>query len=364
MLKQVAIRNDDRNFVNQKVKYNDIINNNNDKYEVLNLEKIEDMNYFIGKNYPTFFNNFELIDYIDRGSSGIIYKGKTKNGENKRIFSFKFVIADKNKPKIKSKYNEIIYHKKLHHKYISQILAFYKLNDIDYFSVSEFGKYGNLDNFLRKFLKKNILSETFINYLAKQILEALNYMHKKKLYHMDIKKGNIVIDQELNAKLIDFSSTVYLENSEPDDLYTYPMLGTGKYMSLEMMNKTQIQVKYTGKMDVFSLGVTLYNLAFGIYPYGLSKINGNDYDKIREQLNKATLEFPKEVEISKPFKEFLRKVLEKDYLKRYDTREALNDKWIKGWDIINEEKENTGIQENFIIKLISDNIPKFNEYIK
>ena len=131
-----------------------------------------------------------------------------------------------------------------------------------------------------------------------------------------------------------------------------------------MMNKTQIQVKYTGKMDVFSLGVTLYNLAFGIYPYDLSKINGNDYDKIREQLNKATLEFPKEVEISKPFKEFLRKVLEKDYLKRYDTREALNDKWIKGWDIINEEKENTGIQENFIIKLISDNIPKFNEYIK
>ena len=208
MSMQVAIRNDDRNFVNQKVKYNDIINNNNDKYEVLNLEKIEDMNYFIEKNYPTFFNNFELIDYIDRGSSGIIYKGKTKNGENKRIFSFKFVIADKNKPKIKSKYNEIIYHKKLHHKYISQILAFYKLNDIDYFSVSEFGKYGNLDNFLRKFLKKNILSETFINYLAKQILEALNYMHKRKLYHMDIKKGNIVIDQELNAKLIDFSSTV------------------------------------------------------------------------------------------------------------------------------------------------------------
>jgi hypothetical protein len=49
---------------------------------------------------------------------------------------------------------------------------------------------------------------------------------------------------------------------------------------------------------------------------------------------------------------------------KLSVKDALNDPWIKGWGIINEEKENTGIQENFIIRLISDNIDRFNQYIK
>ena len=70
------------------------------------------------------------------------------------------------------------------------------------------------------------------------------------------------------------------------------------------------------------------------------------------------------LEISKKFENFLKNVVEIDYKKRYNIEQALEDPWIKGWDIIAEEKENTGIQENFIIRLISDNIPKFNEYMK
>ena len=342
-----------------------IPNDNLDIYANSNFEELEVMQNFLENNNPEFIQNFELVEYIDSGSTGIVYKGKTKGTENNQLYSFKFCIQ-KNKKKNgnKNKYQEVINQKKLHHKYISQILAFYKINQNDFFSVSELGKYGNLDNFLHQLLKRNILSETFINYIAKQILEALNYMHRNKLYHMDIKKGNIVLDSELNIKLIDFSSTISFEKQEPNSQMVFRMIGTGRYMPPEMLNETRIEIKYGGKLDIYSFGVTLYTLAFGCYPYGLSGIKGDDYTKIKEQLNKATLEFPKNIEISKSFQNFLRKVLEKDYLKRYDTREALKDPWIKGWDIINEEKENTGFQENFIIKLISDNIPKFNQYIK
>ncbi len=347
--------------VNQIMDGNNELENN----ENINFEDITEMNKFLNNNTTVFKENFELIEYTDSGSTGIVYKGKAKNSENNSLYAIKFYIRkNKNKNRKKSNYNEIKNQKQLHHKYISQIYAFYKINDIDYFFVSELGKYGNLDNFLHKFLKKNYLSETFVNYLAKQILDALNYMHRKKIYHMDIKKGNIVLDTELNIKIIDFSSTVCCQNYQPNELFVFPMLGTGRYMPPEMMNKTQLEIKYGSKMDIYSFGVTLYNLAFGCYPYGLDDIQGNDYEKLTEQLNKAKLEFPKDIEISKPFENFLRKVLEKDYLKRYDTREALEDPWIKGWDIINEEKENTGNLENFIIKLICDSIPKFNQYIK
>ena len=331
-----------------------------------NSEELDYMNNLLHKNYPSFFENFELLDYTDANDTGIIFKGlvKTKINKNK-LFSFKFYNEMKNGQKnLIWKHYEIINQKKLHHKNISEMLAFHKMNDDNYFSVSEFGEHGNLNDFIHKFLKKNFVSETFVNYLAKQILEALNYMHRKKLYHMDLKKGNIVLDSELNIKLIDYSSTISFGKENPNTLYVFPKIGTGRYMSPELMNRTNIEIKYGEKLDIFSLGVTLYNLAFGCYPYGLSNIKGDDYNQITEKLNNEPLEFPKNIEISRHFQNFLRKVLEKDYLKRYNTREALEDPWIKGWDIINEEKENTGILENFIIKLITDNIPKFNQYIK
>ena len=312
--------------------------------ENYDLTKIENMNKYLDFYHHNFKENFELTEYLDNGSTGIVYKGKSLPNNNNQFYAFKFCInLKKNKKPSRNKYHEIIVQKLLHHMFISQILAFYKIGENSFFSVSEFGKFGNLDNFLHKFLKKNFLSETFVNYLSKPILEAINYMHKKKIYHMDIKKGNIVLDSELNPKLIDFSSCINCADYTPDKKFKLGKIGTGRYMPLEIL---------------------IYNLAFGIYPYGLNSVKGDNYVKICEKLRNSKFDIPKEFEISSKFKEFLKKVLDVDYKNRYSIKDALNDPWIKGWNIINEEKENTAIQENFIIKLISDNIPKFNEYIK
>ena len=330
----------------------------------VNFENKENMEHYMDKLFPKFRKNFELLEYLDSGSSGIVYKGKTIDSCNKQPHSFKFCIK-KNKKENgkKQKYHEIINQKKLHHKYISQILAFYKINDIDYFSVSELGSYGNLDNFLHKILKRNILSETFINYIGNQILEALYYMHKKKILHFNIKNGNIVLDSELNIKLIGFSSSIDYSNYKPDYSIKFPIIGTEQYIPPELMKNCRIAVKYLDKIDIYSLGATLYNLAFGHSPYGLNNINENGIDNIYKQLNSANLEFPGVIKISNYFKNFLENVLEKDYKKRYSIKDALNDPWIKGWNIINEEKENTGIINEFIKILLYDNIPKFNQYI-
>ena len=350
---------------------NEINNNNfNNTQNVLfdenyDLKNIENMNNYLNHYSPQFKENFELTEYIDSGSTGVVYKGKSLTGNNTQLYSFKFCIfLSKNKKRSNNKYHEIIYQKILHHINISQILAFYKINENSYFSVSELGKFGNIDNFLHKFLKRNYLSETFINYLSKPILEGLNYMHKKKIYHMDIKKGNIVLDSETNTKLIDFSSCFSYENYSPEKKIKLNRIGTGRYMSPEILNNKEIEVKYGDKIDVYSFGITIYNLAFGCYPYDLNTVKGDDYNGIAQKLKTAVFNIPQGFEISEKFKHFLKNVLELDYIKRYSIKDALNHPWMKGWDIIWEEKENTGIQENFIIRLISDNIPKFNKYIK
>ena len=51
---------------------------------------------------------------------------------------------------------------------------------------------------------------------------------------------------------------------------------------------------------MYSLGVTLYKLIFGCYPYGLSSINWENYDEIKEKiLTSKTFKIPIGIEISK-----------------------------------------------------------------
>ena len=326
----------------------------------------ENMENYINKVYPTFFEQFELTRYVNSGSVGYVYEGKYKYGINNQKYAFKICIKKKKdeKKEEKNKFQEISVVKKLHHKNINQILAFIKMDENSYFSVLELGKHGDLDNFVTNLLKRKILSETCINYFAKQILEALDYIHRCKIIHMDIKQGNILIDSELNIKIIDFSASCSYAEFNPEDTVKFPFIGTGKFISPEIINRTHMKIKYAQKIDIYSLGITLYYLAFGIYPYQLNDVKSREYEKILEKIQKEKLEFPKEIKVSEKFKDFLSKILEKDYQKRLSIKEALNHPWVQGWYIIDDEKQNTACQENFLIKLITDNIPKFNEYIK
>ena len=251
--------------------------NNVEQIEPLgDLKKKDIMEEYLHNKCPNFYENFELGDYLDIRNTGIVYNGKSKNSRDNKLYYFKFCIRNRNQ---KNKYHE----------------------------------------------KRNYLSETFINYIAKQILEGLNYMHRAKLVHMDIKKGNIVLDSEMNIKLIDFSAAFNFKNCEPDEEIILPRMGTGRYMSPEILNREKIKVKFFEKIDIYSLGVTLYNLAFGFYPYNLNNVQGNDYQNIGAQILNNNLQFPRNSGISKKFENFLRAILEKDY---------------------------------------EDNIPKFNKYIQ
>ena len=125
-----------------------------------------------------------------------------------------------------------------------------------------------------------------------------------------------------------------------------------------------MKIKESCKIDLYSLGITLYDMAFGMFPYKLNEVGSKDYGNILNNIKNENLEFPKDRKVSDLFKDFLKGLLEKDYIKRLNIKEALNHPWIKGADILFDEKEKAFCQENFLINLITDNVPKYNEYIK
>ena len=326
---------------------------------------------YLNNNNSSFFENFDLLEYINSGSSGHVYKGLYK-GQIKRQVAIKFLINNKRKEKQEEKENikkesknnqEIAISKKLHHKNITEIYAYFKTENIDY-SVLEYGKYGDIEFFLKKLLKRNALSETSLNYLGKQILDGLQYIHRCKVAHLDIKPSNILIDSNLNCKITDFSVSCPYSSFNPEDLVKFPVVGTRKFMAPEILSKEHMKIKETEKIDIYSFGVSLYYLFYGEYPYKLKEVKGKDYNDILNKIKDEELTFPEKRKISNLFKDFFEKTLEKDYKKRLSIKQALEHPWIKGSQIIFDEKENTYCQESFLIRLITDNIPKFNEYIR
>ena len=324
----------------------------------------ETVSNFLKKNYPSFFETFELIEYINSGSSGNVFKGLYKI--NKRPVAIKLIKSRFDKEKMETRMiQEKTISKKLHNINIIETYAHTKINEEYYLTILEYGKNGDLEYFIRHLLKRIILSETAVNYFATQILEGLYYLHKKcKIIHMDIKPSNILIDSNLSAKIADFSISCSYGDFDSETWVKFPFVGTGKFIAPELIAKSNMKVKDAEKIDIYSFGVSLYCLFYGMFPYKLYEIKGKNFDLILKQIQKEKLEFPKEKKISNLFKDFLEKTLEKDYKKRIGIIEALNHPWIKASKVIFDEKEKLGCLENFMIKLITDNIPEFNDLIK
>ena len=329
---------------------------------------IYNMKCFIRENKPNFFEIFELEEFINCGSTGYVFKGNCKL--NKRLLALKFIINRlniKRKEKKDSKNDishEIKIWKNLHNSKVAEMYSSLEINNDCKFLVLEYAKYGDLNYFMKILLKRRVLSETALNYFGKQILEGVEYIHRCKIVHMDIKPGNILIDSNLNAKLTDFSISCSYSSLNPRDKVKFPIAGTGKFMAPEVISEELMEIREAQKIDIYCFGVCLYYLFYGEYPYNLKDVKNKDYQGILLKIKKEELIFNKKREISGIFKDFLTKILEKDYKKRLNIEEALFHPWIQGANIIFDEKENIYNQENFLIELISNNIPKFNEYLK
>ena len=317
--------------------------------------EIEDIKKYI----ETYLTDFELIDNIYQRNNIYIYKGIYKKIKTQKPFAIKFIKKGKKK-RNKLISREISIHQKLKHYHIIDLLGYTDLSSSSTL-IYDYQKYGDLHQFQTSFLKRKILSETFLCYLAGQILEAIKYLHKNKIIHLDIKPKNILVNDFMQFKLIDFSISIDYKNK---NYIILPLAGTFGFMSPEVLNKKKIKARNASKIDIFSFGTLLYLLAYGIFPYDINNLNDKDYEKMAEYIERNELIFPEGFKYSSKFKSMLQKCLDKNIDNRYDIYDIFEDEWVKGGEIIKNYKEKLSNTNIFLIDAISDGILEFNRYLE
>ena len=309
--------------------------------------------------YPKSLDIYEIKEFIGSGSESNVFKVIFK--KTNKPYAMKIIFFDKSD---KRNINELNILNKFKHNNIIKFYGVYEIkkNKIDLI-IMEYAKFGNLREFKKNVLKRDVLSEQFLCFLAFQILQGIKHCHACKVVHFDLKPQNIIIDEYLNVKIIDFSVSIDFSRVNSSEI-TLPFRGTNFYMAPEVIKSKKINIKDLNKIDLYSLGVILYKLAFDLYPYDLNGEDCDDYDKIYEKIKNNELQFNNEENYySKFFIDFLKQLLEKDVNKRIKISQACNHYWIKGANILLDEKENIFNACNFLIYLLTDHFQNFDKYI-
>lgn len=96
-----------------------------------------------------------------------------------------------------------------------------------------------------------------------QVAKALAYAHKNNIVHRDIKPGNVLIDREENARVVDFGIALITEDTDITRSEAGLTIGTLSYMAPEQHNGAAFA---TSASDIYSLGVMMYLMFAGVVP--------------------------------------------------------------------------------------------------
>lgn len=174
--------------------------------------------------------------------------------------------------------------------------------------VLEFMDKGTLADVLKKAKK---IPEEILGIISYQIIKGLDYLQKNKIIHRDIKPSNILLNSKGYCKISDFGVSGVMKDSM-DSKQT--LIGTYLYMSPERI----YGLPYSFNSDLWSVAMTIFEMALGYYPYIIYNKNKeiSDIWTLSNVIKENPIPPLSENEFSPEFIDFITICLERDPNKR------------------------------------------------
>ena len=197
------------------------------------------------------------------------------------------------------KINEIDIHKILNHSNMVPFKGYFEEED-NICMITEL--YNNSLEQLIQHRKK--ITELEVQYYIFQIVNALKYLHKQKIIHRNLQLSNLFLSDKLILKIGDLSLATKLMNEDINEF----IYGNANYVAPEIIDDEK---GYSYQVDTWSLGVIIYTLIIGRYPF-----ESKDEEEIFKKIKNIDYLFPDDSIISEDAKDLIKEILVKDPLKR------------------------------------------------
>ena len=286
------------------------------KYKV---NKISLLSNILNKSEDTiiFHNNNKLENYLIGKIIGQGAQAKVRLCKNKltgQLYCMKIyndVIIQNPKKKMLIE-KEISILKEMSHpniiKFIEKICSNSKI-----YLILEYAKGITLKSYMKNQPNQK-LNELKAKKIFTQLISALSYLHNNNICHRDIKLDNIIINDNLNIKIIDLGLGVHFQDNKKLNSYC----GTPFFMAPEILKK---EFYYGPSVDIWSAGIVLYILLCGKLPF-----KSNSEKNLKHIICNGYIDFPNYLSFT--VKDLIQKMLCINPEKRINCNEILKHLWL------------------------------------
>lgn len=238
--------------------------------EMLTNDKLCEYSKYIVFNPSGKIKYDSLNDCLGIGSSGIVYKqfdkASSKTFAHKIIFKTRLSSCKEKNLSIENVKKEINIHIKLKHPNIINLYAFSEASDT-FSLLLEFAEGGDLYDLIQKQGRLSIERAIFFFI---QICNAIKFLHSMNIIHRDLKPENILISKNI-VKVCDFGLCAIINAEKRYFLNSKTFCGTYLFMAPEILRNEE----YDEKIDIWSLGILLYEMVHGEPPFQVDFHLGN-----------------------------------------------------------------------------------------
>jgi len=275
------------------------------------------------KEFPVGEENYELLEDCGRGVSATVHRAICKPLQQV------CAVKKMNLESLNCDLDEIIHEaqtmKNYHHPNVLPLHCSFVTGQ-DLWMVMPYISGGSVLHIM-KYAYPEGLDEASIATIMRDVLRALDYVHKQGGIHRDVKAGNILIDRDGHVHLGDFGVAASLERGGSwghEKAARMTFVGTPCWMAPEVMEQTR---GYDHTADIWSVGITLLEMAHGHAPF--AKFPPMKVLLMTLQNPPPTLDDKGKKHFSKSMRDLVSRCLQKDPRCRPSAAQLLEHKFFK-----------------------------------